>query len=41
MKVNEKYQKPLMTILGVRLEQGFAATSDFEQPGFGGEDNIK
>ena len=41
MKMTERYQKPLMTILGVRLEQGFAATSDFEQPEFGGEDNIK
>ena len=41
MKMIERYQKPLMTILGVCLEQGFAATSDFEQPEFGGEDNIK
>ena len=41
MKRTEMYQKPLLNVVGVCLERGFFATSDFEQPEFGGEDNLK
>lgn len=43
MKTFEKhgvYVAPLVRQLSVRIEQGFAASEGFEQPEFGGEDNL-
>lgn len=34
------YVAPLVKQLTVRIEQGFAASNGFEQPEFGGEDNL-
>lgn len=40
MENNKIYQNPCVRYVSISIEAGYSATGGFEQPEFGGEDNL-